>query len=263
MGRNKITTPMRQHLLSILNGDKPLNAGQTELALVRHGLLDKQKRISNEGWIVAIEASSLAKQCSELGLELRTIEGLDFRGFPEIAAYEYFRAKGYIGTRCEGGAVLVLIRAAALDYLHEINIFSSRHDACSRFTEAQLFIHRDRIDSICAEIKKAKPADIAENFREIYANLEIESYYPDLNTEKIQAIASALSMERLAMIARAIAVDPYTFRNGWPDLTLVDANARLSWVEVKTTDRLHYSQIRTLSTMLPLLKDEVLVVRLV
>ena len=176
---------MRLLLLSLLNGDNPLKAGQTELALMRRGLLDKQKRLTNEGWIVAVEASGLAEQCSKLGLGLRTIEGLEFRGSPEIAAYDYFRANGYIGTRCEGGAVLVLIRAAALDYLHEINSFSSRRDACSRFTESQLFIHRDKINGICAEIEKTKSADIAENFREIYSNLEIESYYPDLGSGPI------------------------------------------------------------------------------
>ena len=38
--------------------------------------------------------------------------------------------------------------------------------------------------------------------------------------------------------------NPYGHRNGWPDLTLIRESS-VKLVEIKTRDRLHFSQIRT------------------
>jgi hypothetical protein len=234
----------------------------TKKALHRQGLVGENNLLTNEGWTLAVEASALSVQCAELGLEVIKLNGLDFEGQPENAAYEYFATQGFMGGSCEGGALLLLIRAAALDYLHEVNTFRSRVDACNRFTEAQLWIHKDKISEICSAIELAKPSDIMRNFREIYKNPEICEIYPKLDSEKILAISSALTMPRLSSIVRAIAEDPYTFRSGWPDLTLVDKGGNLLWAEVKTTDKLHRSQITTITKMRPLLPGKVVVVHL-
>lgn len=155
---------------------------------------------------------------------------------------------------------MLLIRAAALDYLHEVNPFGSRADTCRRFTEAQLTIHSDKLDEICSVIASARLADVLENFSEIYADLFVQDCYPGLDNAKMLAIAQALTMPKLARITRTIGLDPYRLRSGWPDLTLGSKDGVMIWAEVKTTDKLLRSQIDTISTMRHLLPGSILLV---
>ncbi len=85
--------------------------------------------------------------------------------------------------------------------------------------------------------------------------------YPGLTAGMISSMFTAIGAERLAQITAAIMEDPYVYRSGWPDLTMVKGSD-MFWVEIKTTDRLHTSQIMTISRMKPLLPGEVRVVQL-
>ncbi|WP_312779311.1 hypothetical protein, partial [Escherichia coli] len=55
--------------------------------------------------------------------------------------------------------------------------------------------------------------------------------------------------------------DPYQYRSGWPDLTLVYENC-IEFVEVKTTDNLHKTQLTTIPMILQILPGTVSVCRL-
>lgn len=201
-------------------------------------------------------------QARELKVPIRNVEGLVFKGHPENTAYEYFAGEGFTGSYCEGGAILLLIRAAALDYLHRLNPFNSRRDARTRFSEAQLTIHSEHLEQICSVIADTSIAQVEENFAEIYTDGDTKHYYPGLDNVKIRKIARALTMPKLSRTAQAIGEDPYTLRSGWPDLTLVNSDGDLVWAEVKTTDKLHRSQINTIFTMRHLLPGRLLLVHL-
>ncbi|EGA7539754.1 VRR-NUC domain-containing protein [Salmonella enterica] len=51
--------------------------------------------------------------------------------------------------------------------------------------------------------------------------------------------------EKLFELAKVFAANPYQYRSGWPDLTLI-RDKSIKFVEVKTTDNLHKSQLRGL-----------------
>lgn len=208
----------------------------------------------------AIESAPLRVQGRELGLPIHELEKSNTTLQPEIAAYEHFASKGYVGSWCEGGPILLLIRAAALDYLHELNTFGSRDDACRRFTEAQLTIHSDKLAELCSIIAAARLADVMENFREIYADPEVQETYPGLDSIKMVAIAEALTMPKLSAITQVLGLDPYRLRAGWPDLTLASGDGSMLWAEVKTTDKLLRSQIDTISTVRHLLPGRIILV---
>ncbi|MEE9133008.1 MAG: VRR-NUC domain-containing protein, partial [Gemmatimonadota bacterium] len=55
----------------------------------------------------------------------------------------------------------------------------------------------------------------------------------------------AIGVERWWLIAEELCKDPFGFRNGWPDLLLINDKGDVLGVEVKVKDRLHASQIRT------------------
>ena len=179
---------------------------------------------------------------------------------PEIDALSYFRNQGFVGGYCEGGPVLLLIRAAALDLFAQLNILN-RSDACTRFTEAQLTIYKESSELILDTIRNADKAQVVRNFDEIYNYEQIPQYYPGLNSDIMSALFTAIGAERLTQVTAAIMEDPYSYRSGWPDLTMVKGDEML-WGEIKTTDRLHTSQIMTIYRMKPLLPGSIRVIQL-
>ena len=152
--------------------------------------------------------SPLVKQCVHLGLDLEEWKHLQFTGAPERAAWDYFSENGYTGSFCEGGALLLLIRAAALDTLEQLNPFRSRQDACLRFTEAQLKIHEDSISEIAAAVERADADVIVRGFDEIYRFVQTQEYYPGLTEESIIALFDVIGPARLRQFTEAIAEEP-------------------------------------------------------
>lgn len=260
--RRPLSAEMKKYLRDIVRGKNPSAAWCTINALASRGLTDTGGSLTYEGWKQAVVGLQLVEQCQLLGIKYECLRDLEFNRHPEYAAWCYYTSRGFSGAYCEGGPILLLIRAAALDVLAHNNTFGSRKDACSRFTEAQLTIHQERSALILDTIRSVDVTQVASGFEEIYASEMVREYYPGLSTEMMTALFLSLGPDRLAQITAAIMEDPYAYRAGWPDLTMT-SSAGMLWLEVKTTDRLHLSQITTLHRMKPLLPGTVGVVQLV
>jgi len=96
---------------------------------------------------------SLEKQCEELSLPLEEIQ-LSYEGQPEPALLKYYESLGYVGSYIEGYTFLTVLKALMLDKLVELNTFNDRNDACTRYLEAQLTIHKDKLNEIINSIYK-------------------------------------------------------------------------------------------------------------
>lgn len=214
----------------------------------------------HKAWCEEIAKLPLAEQCLQLDITHEQLEGLPYGKNPEIDALNHFSAQGFVGAYCEGGPVLLLIRSAALDVLAQLNSFG-RSDSCTRFTEAQLTIYKESSELILNAVRNANVAQVESHFKEIYMFPQIPKYYPGLTEGIMSSLFAAIGAERLAQITAAIMENPYSYRAGWPDLTMVKGSDML-WVEIKTTDRLHLSQIMTIFRMKPLLPGNVCVVQL-
>jgi hypothetical protein len=239
-----------QKALALNTAEKNLN----------HYLQTYPKDLPHEAWCAEIAQLPLAEQCLQLEITLEKLEGLPYGKKPEIDALNHFSAQGYVGAYCEGGPILLLIRAAALDVLAQFNIFG-RSDACTRFTEAQLTAYKESSELILSAIRNTDVALVDRNFKEIYTFPQIPGYYPGLTADIMSSLFAAIGAERLAQITAAIMENPYSYRAGWPDLTMVKGSDVL-WVEIKTTDRFHISQIKTISRMKPLIPGYMRVVQL-
>lgn len=256
MSKKALTAEMKTTLRNKLEGSGASFKQGTLKSLADRGLIDTDDELTLDGWKQAVVLLPLLKQCAHLGIAYERLEGLEFNAEPEYAAWKHFNSQGYVGAYCEGGPILLLIRAAALDTLAKLNPFNSREDACSRFTEAQLKIHENHSEEILNAVRIATPGQIARGFKEIYASLMVQESYPGLTVEVMVALFNSLGSERLAQITYAIMEDPYQYRSGWPDLIMTNG-ARMLWSEIKTTDRLHMSQITTLHRMKSLLPGEI------
>lgn len=256
-----LTANMRRVLRDTIRG-KELPARQvTYTGLKTRGLIDTEGTLTLAGWKQAIVMLPLKEQCQMLGITYEKMLGLEAHGRPEYTAWYYLSSVGYKGTFCEGGPILLLIRAAALDVLSKLNIFNSRQDACKQFTEAQLLIHKKNSDLILREIRSSNLDKVIIGFNEIYTSLMVQDAYPGLTVEIIKLLFNSLGSETLAKITEAIMEDPYSYRAGWPDLIMTNGDTIL-WAEIKTTDKLHMSQVSTLYRMKSLLPGKIKVIQI-
>lgn len=244
----KLTTLMKKSILKIYSIRTTDGINKSTIkALKQRGILDITDQLTGFGERYAISQLPLTKQCEEISLELNTVK-LQYRGKPEPALLSHYKSLGYIGVSCEGIGVLTVLKALMLDKLTKYNSFNDREDACTRYLEAQFTILKEKIDEIISEIKLVTKNRFISNFKEIISKPFIAHEYPELSVEFASALFDAMDKELFIKVANKLAEDPYTFRNGWPDLTLIK-DGIITFIEVKTTDKLHESQLITIPIM--------------
>jgi hypothetical protein len=196
---------------------------------------------------------ALETQCDVVGWPISRLHALkngpkswslgDLAGLrPEDLVAHHIEKSGSLTCWCEGGSINLLIKAAALDVLTERNEFKDRADAVERFLEAQLSNLRNHGGEILAHISTISDHALARNIDELLTNEFVQKQYPRVNPKFIKLLATYVPKTYIAQIAHIFMKKPYDFRSGWPDLTVIDDGLR--FVEVKTTDLLHDSQIK-------------------
>ena len=193
-----------------------------------------------------MKRTSLESQCRELNLPLEEIQ-LDYEGRPEPALLNHYESLGYIGSFIEGYTFLTVLKALMLDKLAALNTFNDRNDACTRYLEAQLTIHKDKVDEIIKSIKITSKEKYISNLKEILSQPFIQRKYPNLSFECCMALFDAIDRQLFVDVAKKFSEDPYTSRSGWPDHIIVKGK-EVKFIEVKTTDKLHKSQLVTIPT---------------
>lgn len=224
---------------------------RTMKALFDRKLTDSKNKITEAGETIVIASMPLAKQCDTLSIKLNKISWIK-SSKPEYFALSYFEEKNYIGAACEGGAIGTAIKALCLDALTKSSIFygtciDAREDACLKGVVVLSGLENDNLQLVLQEIEHTSKSKYLNAFSEIISYSFIQEWYPGLTLEFANALYDALPKSTFVKIAKWISLD-FSHRNGWPDLTLIKDN-RLSFVEVKTTDKLHESQLNTIPAL--------------
>lgn len=197
---------------------------------------------------------SLEAQCEFIGWPLQVMRAMylgnkrwedgqrcDVR--PEEVVAARITAEGHLCSWCEGGSINLLMKAAALDVLANRNFFGDRTDAVRRYLEAQFTILQEFESELLDCIRNVSADRLSENIAEICADPFVKEAYPRVRKEFLVSLGCVLQTDFLAQVATVFMKKPYDYRSGWPDLTVIEARA-VSFVEVKTTDRFHQSQLR-------------------
>lgn len=234
-------------------------------ALVSRNLVDASGNVTPLGSIKAIERLPLREQCQSISVELSTYPW-DSTSTPEIYCFNTFAQQGYVGTYCEGGGFGAAIKALCLDALTESSIFygtciDAREDACLKGVVGLAHIEPPKLETVFNQIKKTSKKHYLAAFTEINSYSLIREWYPGLSLEFAEALFDAVPKAHFEQLARWVSQDP-THRNGWPDLTLVKDGC-LKFVEVKTTDRLHHSQLVTIPSLVREIGADISVLKLV
>ena len=204
--------------------------------------------------------TTLEKQCSDLNIDLLEI-CLDYDDSPEKAALSYFESLGFIGSYIEGFTILTVLKALMLDKLTELNHFKNRNDACTRYLEAQLTILKENQQEIIQTIPNVNSRHFNKNLVEIVEQVYIREAYPELSLDCCRALYNAIESETFINLAKTFCEDPYKYRKGWPDLTIV-REKEVFFVEIKTKDKLLQSQIETIEKFNGVLPYEFSVLRI-
>jgi hypothetical protein len=257
---NAVSGTMREVLATGIEDREVSGPLGTVRALERRGLIDADRRLTLEGRAEALASASLQEQCRHLGLAYREVEvPLDDR--PEVCARRHFEEQGYVGASCEGRALFLVVQAAILDYLATINELGSREDAATRYLEAQLTVHADRVGAMAEALEDCTAERFASAIPEVLAGAAMLGSCTDLTPAVAATIFAALHPHGLRQMLGFLTEAPYDRRSGWPDLTLVKDGA-VHLVEVKTTDRLHRSQLVTMPAIVERLGFDVSVLRI-
>jgi hypothetical protein len=167
---------------------------------------------------------------------------------PEAAALEFFREQGWVGAACEGGPILLTLKASCFEFLASTWRYGRRSAAKQAF-QSLCFHGKVDTDDLLAEIAYGirsgffglRRRKTLSNFGFIYSHDSVQSTYPSVEPCLVSGLLELLGRD-LVEIGRVFATDPYKYRAGWPDLTLTKEN-KIRFIEVKTTDLLHQSQI--------------------
>lgn len=199
-------------------------------------------------------SAKLAEQCRLLDIPLLELT-FDRPSYPqpslngkvsaELAAFTYFQAQGYQGSYREGHAILNLMRCACLEFLRQHTPFGDPTDASRHYFEAQCTSLQLHSEKIVHEIASATHHRVSSNLRSFLGHNAELGLYPPMDHPAMLALWDALGGQKLAEIASIFVQDPYGFRAGWPDLTIT-RDSTVLFVEIKTTDKLHKSQVRTI-----------------
>ncbi|WP_437871999.1 VRR-NUC domain-containing protein [Methylorubrum extorquens] len=172
----------------------------------------------------------------------------------EDAALRIYEASGWCGHAQEGGLILSLIKVASFT---EIPLRQR-----STFIEAtyaqNVGFAEDRFEksTLINNIIASTATSVGDNFDIISSKAwgrdgrAAPEAFPTVTLEKILGLYHALGRGRLQSIAATSALDPYSYRAGWPDLTLW-RGFHVTFKEVKAPgDQLQQSQKRLIQDLL-------------
>lgn len=242
---DKLSKRMRGALRVLLEGECAGISSATLKALMSRGLVDESSALTKGGRDRALTLVPLKTQCSMLGILYSEIDVPVSIKNPESKALKHYRKQGYNGIAGEGTPILVLIKAAILDFAVENRkAYESRADCCRVYVEAHLEIHKEKKDEIVKIVAKSKTRRIKKNLKEILAVFDPPGSVERFTVPVLLDLYKKLGRENIVKILEALLEDPYGYRKGWPDIIIWN-KSEIRWVEIKAKDKLHSSQIST------------------
>lgn len=246
----QLSNSMKQALRSAVRRGLLTASKNTTQALLSRGLVTESGDLTVSGREYGLESLPLDEQCRLLGLVRKTVNDPLPASRPEESVLRSMWARGTAAYFTENtyGVHIVWYLAYPLTRIWEV---LSRERLYG--LEPLMRKHRRRLLRMTARlgVLLIRPNVILNTYRRLDARRRTnDSFYTDLWPRELYTLLTTrIGRENLAEIIRLVSVDPDTYGRGWPDITCFDDEVPF-FVEVKTSDRLQLSQIRTIPALM-------------
>ena len=265
-------TPRMQKVLSqavVDEGTAPVAEGASKALAVR-GLCSADGALTPAGRVCGISLLPLATQCKVLGLELQHMRCGHSKS-PELALMETYASASHPCCFTEGGILFVALYSLCFEQLlklgnakwgnaqYSVSLFGKARTPVQSWMYSSFMVYQEFMSKtpdlearLLEDIACVSVAQAMTNFEVLQSWQVSETWFPHgyvgLTADLVRSVLELLPRQALVEVCRLFFSDPYAYVKGWPDLTLVESGA-VRFVEVKTTDRLHRSQIITIPAM--------------
>jgi len=259
--KQKLSSLMKKALRSLLLPKEKRSRDVTPLtlgALQVRRLVDTDGELTGPGTILSLSLLPLREQCQFLQIDTQEIQLPKKYKDPAVDAMYYFMESGNRCCYTEGGIIMKIIYCL---FFHRLSKYTKPGwvHFMSGLSTLPLAIGLNIIDfedyiTDYETIEKNLLKTIAEADHNVF----LTNYRKFFNkgfcwygVDEIFAseIVEIIGVRRFAEIARVILTDPYAFKIGWPDLTVIK-NGNVEFVEIKSNDRLTISQLITIPEMI-------------
>lgn len=269
-----LSKSMNSYLRSKILFPKASSTKSTISALVKRDLCTHDGSLTEIGTAVAIRLLPLTGQCDIMNIPLEDlILAIDKRRCPEEAVLHYLESNSEIVYYTENAFGVSVAQFFMFKYQyetalkHEINLYSINFTAgdCQRY-----FIYEELLSNLDEYIERIDIDTIDENYeliKKLNSQLCLEiSISFDENFQVVQPPKNEFAMtyfyqdlddigfyknlylnmgkEFIGKLIKFIIYNPSVYAVGWPDIFVLDKDPY--FVEVKTSDRFHMSQIITM-----------------
>jgi len=241
-------------------------------ALNMRSLCESNGQLTPKGHLYGLSQCSLNKQCESLGIAIETLRVGRKKGQPELLVLDHYAKSGYEGCFTEGGIVFIILYSLCFDRLYRLGVEKwggSNYRVFVRGKEVspvqswmyggimiyQYFLEAqpDLEELMLDDIQTTSKDKMLKHFEIIRSWQRSDTWWPHkyvgVTSDIVGRTYSYLGKTTLHKIAAAFFSDPYSYVKGWPDLTIIKAKG-VRFVEVKTTDTLHLSQLITIPDVL-------------
>lgn len=241
----------------------------TRLALAERDLCDCDGTVTPLGRVAAISLLRLHEQCEVLGLPLDT-HVVPWDGRPEHTAVGLLGPTQFAFAD-EGQMLHALIHALVLPRLNQVAVDAWRDaDRARSYLYGSYAAYTFLLD-FEPTLPRGMLADVErwdlDSFARSWALLHQWNRWGShpartVSIEDALSVLNGVGLSRLLKVTQTVLGEPFAYFRGWPDLMAISTDERLRFVEVKTTDTLHFGQIVTISDMRAAAGLDISVIRL-
>jgi len=230
---------------------------QTLKALVARGLCDLDGEINPFGRAKAISLLPLTEQCRVLRIPF-VVCSHEWQGRPEQAAISLLRDEPRRAFLDEGKMLHALIHAMVLPRLYSLASRAWGDDRAQSWLYGHYAAYHELLgiesrltEGMLQDIRGWDRTAFIASWQTLSTWNRLFGSHPAVTVEPDEAleVLDCVGEPTLSAIAARVFSEPFTYYHGWPDLMLLESTGRLKFVEVKTTDRLHFGQIVTMNDM--------------
>jgi hypothetical protein len=276
----KLSKSMRNYLREKKMDPDIKGSNATLKALNKRGLCWEDGALTKMGDVTAISLYPLQKQCLFMNILLEDL-ALQYSGIPEEAVLGYLKNTSKLAYYTENTFGVHVAQFFMFKYQYEIAIKNETNLYSINFTKddcLKQYIYDDVLSDLDEKLSKINYSTIDENYylieqlnrqhdtsirfsctvneneevivsanepRDESGRFMMTLFYQDIwDIDFYKNVYSFLGIEFIRNLIKFIIYKPNKYATGWPDIIVLEENPY--FIEVKTTDRFHLSQIATM-----------------